>query len=104
MTCWNSVGYLASSLVLVAFAVKDIIPLRMIAIASNVAFLSYGIALGLTPVWVLHALLLPLNTWRLMEALRCSFASRGTRQWHLLASAPFFLRAEARRQSASGEE
>jgi hypothetical protein len=67
--CWNFVGYLASGLVLVAFASKAIIPLRAIAIASNVAFLVYGIALGLAPVWLLHALLLPLNTWRLLEAM-----------------------------------
>jgi CRP/FNR family cyclic AMP-dependent transcriptional regulator len=67
--CWNFVGYLASGLVLAAFASKAIIPLRAIAIASNVAFLIYGIALGLAPVWLLHAFLLPLNTWRLFEAL-----------------------------------
>ena len=76
MLCWNSIGYAASTLVLLAFAVKDIVPLRTIAIASNVAFLAYGIALGLTPVWLLHALLLPLNAWRLREALRTAPETR----------------------------
>jgi hypothetical protein len=70
MTSWDSVGYLASMLVLAAFAVKEMIPLRVIALASNVAFLAYGLAHGLPPVWLLHALLLPLNGWRLLEAVR----------------------------------
>jgi len=76
MTSWDSVGYLASMLVLAAFGAKEMIPLRMIALASNVAFLAYGLALGLPPVWLLHALLLPLNGWRLWEATRGARATR----------------------------
>lgn len=76
MTSWDSVGYLASMLVLAAFGAKEMIPLRLIAIASNVAFLAYGLALGLPPVWLLHALLLPLNGWRLWEAVRGASAAR----------------------------
>jgi hypothetical protein len=49
---------------------KDIIPLRLAALASNVAFIAYGLALGLTPIWLLHALLVPLNGYRLVEAAR----------------------------------
>jgi hypothetical protein len=48
----------------------------MIALASNVAFLAYGLALGLPPVWLLHALLLPLNAWRLLQATRGARAAR----------------------------
>jgi hypothetical protein len=40
------------------------------ALGSNVAFIAYGLALGLTPVWLLHAVLLPVNASRLTEALR----------------------------------
>jgi hypothetical protein len=79
MISWDSVGYLASMLVLAAFGVKEMIPLRMIAMASNVAFLAYGLALGLSPVWLLHALLLPLNAWRLLEAVRGASAAGGSR-------------------------
>jgi hypothetical protein len=32
-------------------------------------FIIYGLGLGLTPIWSLHAALLPLNAWRLVEAL-----------------------------------
>jgi len=62
-------GYLASSLVLMAFCMKDIVSLRLVALASNIAFLIYGIGSGLAPVWLLHTVLLPINGWRLCEAL-----------------------------------
>jgi hypothetical protein len=68
--CWDVCGYVASGLVLAAFYMKDMVPLRIAALASNLAFIAYGLALGLTPIWLLHALLVPLNGWRLVEAAR----------------------------------
>jgi len=67
MTIWDTAGYLASSLVITAFCMKDILRLRVAASVSNVAFLVYGLALGLAPVWLLHAILLPVNLWRLWQ-------------------------------------
>jgi hypothetical protein len=67
MTIWDTAGYLASSLVITAFCMKDILRLRLAASVSNVAFLIYGLGLGLTPVWLLHAILLPVNLWRLWQ-------------------------------------
>ncbi|HMA56095.1 MAG TPA: cyclic nucleotide-binding domain-containing protein [Pseudolabrys sp.] len=46
------------------------IPLRMVGIASNVAFVTYGILFGSIPTVVLHTVLLPLNIYRLYEMLR----------------------------------
>jgi hypothetical protein len=63
------VGFLASGLVVAAFCMKDLVPLRLMALASNVAFLVYGIGLGLAPIWLLHAILLPVNCWRLWQQL-----------------------------------
>ena len=68
MKAWDTLGYLASALVIAAFCMRDIVPLRIAALGSNIAFLAYGIALGLGPVWSLHAVLLPVNGWRLWEA------------------------------------
>jgi hypothetical protein len=65
----DAIGYLASALVLAAFCMKEMIPLRVVAVCSNIAFLFYGSALGLVPVWLLHATLLPINCWRLLEDL-----------------------------------
>ena len=67
MTIWDTAGYLASSLVITAFCMKDILQLRLAASVSNVAFLIYGLGLGLAPVWGLHAILLPVNLWRLWQ-------------------------------------
>lgn len=67
MTIWDTAGYLASSLVITAFCMKDIRQLRVAALVSNVAFLVYGLGLGLVPVWLLHAILLPVNLWRLWQ-------------------------------------
>jgi hypothetical protein len=67
---WELSGYIASGLVLAAFYMQDMIPLRLVALASNVAFIAYGVALDLTPIWLLHALLMPLNGYRLIGAAR----------------------------------
>lgn len=72
----EAVGYLASVLVLCTFCTKTMAPLRMFAIGSNVAFIAYGAALALHPILILHALLLPLNAWRLWQLLRLGRAAR----------------------------
>ncbi len=63
-------GYLAVGLVLLTFGMRSMVPMRMVAIGSNFAFIAYGLSLGLTPVWVLHGLLLPMNIYRLRECQR----------------------------------
>jgi len=70
MTHCDAAGYLASGLVFAAFCMKDIVPLRIVAICSNLAFIAYGLGLDLVPIWALHAILLPVNCWRLSQALR----------------------------------
>ncbi len=67
---WEALGYVASALVLAAFYMKEMIPLRIAALASNILFIAYGAALGLTPIWLLHLLLLPMNGCRLLQGLR----------------------------------
>jgi hypothetical protein len=66
----QSLGYLASILVFCAFYMRTMLPLRCVAIASNVAFIAYGVPLRLWPVVILHALLLPLNVIRLFQIQR----------------------------------
>ena len=70
-------AWVAALLVFSSFFMKTMIPLRVVAIASNVAFISYAL-LGLKygifgrvyPILVLHAALLPLNVVRLREMRR----------------------------------
>lgn len=60
-------GYLGAALVFATFYLKTLIRLRLLAIASNVVFIAYAEMGHMLPILVLHLLLLPLNTWRLME-------------------------------------
>jgi ABC-type glycerol-3-phosphate transport system permease component len=63
------IGFLASGLVVAAFFMRHMIPLRVLALCSNVAFLAYGLRFGLLPVWTLHVVLLPMNLYRLTQAM-----------------------------------
>jgi CRP-like cAMP-binding protein len=49
---------------------NTMIPLRVIALASNVLFMAYGYADHLYPVFFLHAILLPVNALRLVQFYR----------------------------------
>lgn len=67
-------AWIASGLVFMSFFMKTIVPLRTMAIASNVAFISYalmGLHFGVfdkvLPILVLHLALLPLNIVRLRQ-------------------------------------
>jgi CRP/FNR family transcriptional regulator, cyclic AMP receptor protein len=66
----EAVGYLASLLVFLTFYTKTMVPLRIVGICSNFAFIAYGYLGGLYPVLILHLILLPLNGWRLRQMLR----------------------------------
>ncbi len=69
MTLSDAAGYVASALVLLTFVTKDMRLLRVLAIGSNVAFVTYGLLVWLPPVFCLHLLLLPINAFRLREML-----------------------------------
>ena len=69
MTAVDGLGYLAAALVLATFCTKSMVPLRALAIASNIAFVTYGFFDGLWPILLLHSVMLPMNAIRLREAL-----------------------------------
>jgi CRP/FNR family transcriptional regulator, cyclic AMP receptor protein len=66
----DALGYLTAGLILTVFWMKSMIPLRIVAVGSNVAGITYGVLVGLPPMWVLHGILLPLNVMRLVELRR----------------------------------
>jgi hypothetical protein len=61
------IGYIASTLVLATFSMKSLRSLRITAIASNVAFISYGVTADMRPILILHCILLPVNVVRLVQ-------------------------------------
>jgi CRP/FNR family cyclic AMP-dependent transcriptional regulator len=70
MTWIDAAGYLASILVFVTFCMRTMIPLRVVAIASNVCFILFGYFGHVYPVLILHLVLLPMNSWRTVEMVR----------------------------------
>jgi hypothetical protein len=70
MSTLEWVGCMASALVFAAFMMKGIVMVRLLALCSNVAFIVYGFGLHLMPVAALHLALIPVNCWRLRQALR----------------------------------
>jgi ABC-type glycerol-3-phosphate transport system permease component len=62
------IGWLASSLVFATFCAKRMLPLRGLAITSNLAFIGYGYLDALWPIVILHAAMLPVNVICFREA------------------------------------
>jgi len=75
------VGFVAAGLVLATVSVKTMMPLRLLGFLSNSAFIVYGFMTGAIPVLVLHAIMLPLNAWRLFEIQNVSRRIRRTRHY-----------------------
>lgn len=63
-------GYTASAAVLLTFCMSTMIPLRILALGSNLLFMAYGFVDSLYPVFFLHALLFPVNALRLVQLQR----------------------------------
>ena len=70
MSTVDLLGYSASLLVLVTFCMHTMVPLRCVAIGSNVLFMAFGYFAHIYPVMLLHAILLPVNVTRLVQVLR----------------------------------
>ena len=67
MSLVELLGYAASAAVLTTFCMSTMIPLRIVAIGSNVLFCAYGYLDHLYPVLILHAILFPINVLRLVQ-------------------------------------
>ncbi len=70
MSLVDVLGYAASAAVLTTFCMSTMIPLRILALVSNVLFMTYGYVDHLYPVLILHAILFPVNALRLLQFQR----------------------------------
>jgi len=68
----NLLGYAASCAVLATFLMRSMIPLRLVAIFSNILFVAFGYIQNIHPVLFLHLALLPINMWRLLALRQAS--------------------------------
>jgi CRP/FNR family cyclic AMP-dependent transcriptional regulator len=68
---WTDVaGWSVSAAVLATFCMNTMIPLRVLAIISNVLFCLFGASAHIYPVLILHLILLPVNAMRLTQIWR----------------------------------
>jgi hypothetical protein len=69
---WHAdwLGWLAAALMVATFGCREARCMRPLAVATNLAFIGYGLTAALAPVLALHALLLPINLWRWWECTR----------------------------------
>jgi hypothetical protein len=61
---------LAGVLVIVSAFVKTMIPLRSLAVGSNLGFIVYGVVHPSVLMVLLHGVLLPVNLWRVVQMVR----------------------------------
>lgn len=74
-TVTDVMGWAAAGLTFATFFCRDMLRLRLLALAANVAFIAFGALAGILPVLVLHLALVPVNLRRLNEVLRSHVAS-----------------------------
>jgi hypothetical protein len=63
-------GFIGGGLTVVMLAMRTMIPLRVVGIASNIFQIAFGALAGVTPMLIQHGVLLPVNTYRLFEQMR----------------------------------
>jgi CRP/FNR family transcriptional regulator, cyclic AMP receptor protein len=61
---------LAALLVVISAFVRTMIPLRWLAVGSNVGFIVYGLLHPNLLMVLLHSVLLPVNLWRVLQMVR----------------------------------
>src|SRR5580704_3853179 len=96
MSWVDIVGYSAALAVLAAFCMSSIVPLRIVAILSNVLFALCGLSAHLYPVFLLHSILLPINVFKLTHL---ELLPRNSGPWSATASGrdrPFRSRSSRR--------
>ncbi len=64
------IGYLGGTVTLWGLFQKTMIPLRVGAVAGNLGFMAFGLLVPSYPTLVLHAMLLPLNIYRMIQMMR----------------------------------
>lgn len=63
----EAVGYAGTGLCIMSYSMRTIVPLRVLGILSSVCFMAYGVLLEAWPLVITDAILLPLNTIRLIQ-------------------------------------
>lgn len=82
----DTLGWAAAALMVATFSCREARLLRPLAVATNLAFIGYGLMASLAPVLALHLLLLPINLWRWAQA--CGLEARAGKRRRATDSEP----------------
>lgn len=66
----DGIGYLGAFTTLATYSMRRMIALRITGMCANCLFIAYGLLAPVYPQLLLHAILLPLNAFRLREMLQ----------------------------------
>ena len=64
------IGFCGSILAVWTYWMREMIPLRIVAVLGCICFLTYGILIRSYPLIAMEATLLPINAYRLLQLLR----------------------------------
>jgi len=70
LTWLDLLGYLGTTLVILSFCMTTMLPLRIVALLSNLVFVVYGYLIQDYPLFVLNFLLIPINGYKFLEIKR----------------------------------
>ena len=70
ITSVDMIGYMGGLVTVWGLNQKTMIPLRAGAVCGNLVFLTFGLMAGSSPTFVVHALLLPLNSYRMYQMVK----------------------------------
>lgn len=71
----EAVGYAGTGFTILAYGFKNLIPLRIAAILSSLAFLTYGLLVQSYPLILMEMVLLPINLFRLFELINQKYST-----------------------------
>jgi len=83
MTFTNMMALMGATFFVATLLVRTIVPLRFIAIISNLFFIAYGALAGAVPTFLLYTLSLPINIFRLRQMLNLVKKARVSAQGDL---------------------
>ncbi|MFO7759069.1 MAG: cyclic nucleotide-binding domain-containing protein [Roseovarius sp.] len=75
----EAIGYSGALFTLLAYSMRNMRLLRIMGLCANVSFLGYGLLSEVWPMAVLHGVLLPVNSVRLLEIERAARRLRRVR-------------------------
>ena len=70
MKYFEILGFIGAAFMVATLAMKAMIPLRVVGIASSIFQIAFAVSAGITPMLIQHGILLPVNAYRLYEQMR----------------------------------